>query len=147
MTNVTQPAGAPPPPNPNSMLQVCTSIVDMPIGTPVTKRNGVVQPAFADVLLHAGVTGLLSTPGPRGGKAHMQFAGPIKLTVAQWARVITNADATHVLKADTPYYLSTNLAGQITDEVPGTGDLYAPIGRALDDTCLLIQLALATTVP
>lgn len=145
MTNTSSVGGTPPPPNPNTYSTYGSATSDFPIGSPLTSKvnaqgHDSAQLAAARAEGLASVTGLGSTPSPAGGRVKVQFAGPLTLTEAQWAEVVTNLDNSHALEPHTDYYLSET-DGQIQNGPPTTpGAFVVRVGRAISETTLVINV-------
>jgi hypothetical protein len=139
MTDAAVRTAGPQPPNPNTFNP--TANVGTPIGSPVAQsltEDATVVPAKADSPNTAYAVGLTSSAAAEDGNVHVQFAGPLTLTTAQWDARTGQVGG---LTKGVPYYLSPSTAGGMTT-VPTVvpGQFRAPLGIALTETSLLIQI-------
>ena len=66
-----------------------------------------------------------------------QFAGPLTLTVDQWANITSEVGG---LTPHSTYYISPATAGKLTKTLPTNPNYIAPVGFALNATTLMIQI-------
>lgn len=143
MTQVTILAGGTAPPNPNTFVTELVCPVALPPGLPVTTRtggpHGILEGASSNGSGTTYAIGLTSGSVGIGKPARLQYAGPLTLSLEDWADVVTNFNGTHVLTPHAEYYLGTD--GKITDTpAAGGGTFVAPLGRAISTTTLVINL-------
>lgn len=149
MTDTSTRTAGPEVVNPNRLSQLMNDVSNTPIGTPMRKGtvaegllNGEAIPAEANSTTDTVCIGLLATAGPKSGHGILIYAGPIELTTAEWDALTGDTGG---LVPNDRYYLSQGTAGKITKTRPVTG-IRAPIGVALSDTVLLVQITDAATV-
>jgi hypothetical protein len=101
---------------------------DIAPGTVVRSNGGGVGAAQANSASNCRKLGIAATAIAEGERGHVTYAGPLKLTAAEWDAV---AGTTGGLTEGTPYYLSAATAGHITDTKPLSPNLVVPIGYGL----------------
>lgn len=112
-------------------------------GSPVTLFD---QLGFsqANAAASANCAGLAATAGEKPGPVDVQFAGPMTLTVDQWANITGEANG---LTAHAIYYVSAATPGKLTKTAPnGSGQFVTPVGFALSATTMMIQIGAAVPV-
>lgn len=113
---------------------------EYPIGTPVVPSqvdDGTVIPGRANAETTSLAVGMTAGRAVVGGDVLVQLDGPLHLTTAQWDAVTGGSGG---LVAGTPYYLSADVEGLITDVIPiNVGEFVVPVGVALSSTDLLIK--------
>lgn len=114
---------------------------NFPPGTPVCQSgddDGTVLSAQGDSEDTAAVTGIAIAVGVENSSVLVKYAGPIRLTAAQWD-VITGE--TGGLTRQARYFLSSATAGKLTQTAPVTsGEFVTQVGIALSATDLMIQI-------
>jgi hypothetical protein len=136
---------SPSPVPPNSYLPIAGE--SFPPGSPVAQIPSpsvprTVQKAKADAADTTNAVGLAAKVGIEDLHAHVQFAGPLTLTTAEWD-VITGGSGGLVVGV--PYYLSNATAGKMSTSLPGSG-FVKQLGIATAPETLMIQLGPATPV-
>lgn len=128
--------GTPVPMPPGSFVSTCDA--DFPVGTPVySSAAGACNKARANAAGTATPLGLALFTGIEGRRVRVKNAGPVDLSAAEWAGVVSSDSG--ALVAGARYFLSQGTAGKITRTEPESG-LVVQIGVALSTTCLLLQL-------
>lgn len=139
MTDTSTRVAGPQPPNPST--QNPTAIARTPIGTPLAQSAAAdhsVVAARANAAGTANVQGLQSSACEAGGPVHVQSAGPLTLTAAEWDAI---TGQTGGLTRNAPYYLSSASAGLLTSTAPvGAGTFRVPVGFALSAETMMINV-------
>lgn len=110
------------------------------VGTPVainSSGEAVYANATAPGTLAQSI-GLTQAPCSAGERVPVKYAGPLSLSAAQVAAILDTGTA---LTPGAPYYASTT-AGKITLTPPTGSNYVTPLGTAIGDDGILINLGL-----
>ena len=113
---------------------------DFPPGTPVYQSDsadGTVLAAQGDDSETASVTGIAVAIGIEGSSVLVKYAGPLRLTAAQWDAVTGDTGG---LTRGARYFVSSSASGELTTTAPvGSGDFVTQVGIALSSVDMMIQ--------
>ncbi len=148
MTDITVIGGGRPPGSVSAFNPAIGGAADFPVGTPVAASlavSGAIVRARANDIDTGAALGLAIVAAVQTSRSLVQFAGPLRLTTAQWDFLTGDVGG---LTRGIPYYLSVSQAGHLTDAAPvSSGDLVVPVGVALSATDLMVQVGSPVEVP
>lgn len=141
MADAVVSASSPPSPKPNTLrMSIADPDISIDQGAPVTSGSNAVF-ARANAVATANVMGLANSAGEYPGGIDAQYAGPLTLTTAQWD---ARTGQTGGLTPHAIYYLSAaSPGGKLTTTAPGNPNYITPVGFALSETTMMVQIGKA----
>ncbi len=146
MTDTATTAGGKPPTDGTTYHPISGEA--FPPGTPVCQSggdDGTVLSAQGDSEDTAAVIGLAVAVGVETSPVLVKYAGPLRLTTAQWDAITGESGG---LTRQARYFLSSATKGKLTQTAPvGSGDFVTQVGVALSATDLMVQIGSAIENP